>query len=425
MAIGSERSAHDAALAEFDPDVYEAIQGELGRERSTLELIASENFVSRAVLEAQGSVLTNKYAEGLPGKRYYGGCEYVDVVERLAISRAKELFGAEHANVQPHSGAQANTAVYLALLRPGDTVLGMDLTHGGHLTHGHPINISGMYFHFVRYGVAKETGYIDYDRLREAAREHRPKLIVAGASAYPREIDFTRFREIADEVGAALFVDMAHIAGLIAAGLHGSPVPVADFVSTTTHKTLRGPRGGLVLCKEEHSKALDRAVFPGTQGGPLMHVIAAKAVALKEALQPEFKEYQRQIVSNAKTLADTLLSRGFDLVSGGTDNHLTLVDLRNKGITGKEAEKLLERCGVTVNKNTVPYDTESAFVTSGIRIGTPAVTTRGMREEEMREIGDIIATAIERRDEDTVRAMRSRVADLTDRFPLYEDLVRV
>ncbi len=408
-------------LHHADPAVAEAIDGERRRQRDGIELIASENFVSADVLRAVGSVLTNKYAEGYPGKRYYGGCEYVDVVENLAIERAKALFGADHVNVQPHSGAQANMAVYLTVLQPGDTVLGMDLTHGGHLTHGHPINISGLYYHFVRYGVTRETGYIDYDQVRAAALEHRPKVIVAGASAYPREIEFDRFRAIADEVGAYLFVDMAHIAGLVAAGLHQSPVPLADFVSTTTHKTLRGPRGGMVMCKEEHARALDRAVFPGIQGGPLMHVIAAKAVAFREALQPAFSEYQRQIVANAAALAGTLTDRDFALVSGGTDNHLMLVDLRNKGLTGKVAEKLLESVGVTVNKNTVPYDTESAFVTSGIRIGTPAVTTRGMREPEMREIGGIIGEVIDRRDEATLEEQRQRVRELTDRFPFYLD----
>jgi len=420
MAI-SESKVRFPSLAEFDPEIYEAIQNEKHREMSTLELIASENFVSKAVMEAQGSVLTNKYAEGLPGKRYYGGCKYVDVVESLAIERAKQLFGADHVNVQPHSGAQANTAVYLATLKPGDTVLGMDLTHGGHLTHGHPINISGMYFTFFRYGVSRETGYIDYDQVRALAKQHNPRMIIAGASAYPREIRFDIFREIADEVGAYLFVDMAHIAGLVAAGLHQSPIPYADFVSTTTHKTLRGPRGGLVFCKAEHAKALDKAVFPGVQGGPLMHVIAAKAVALKEALQPEFKEYQRQIVKNASTLAQSLTKHGFNLVSGGTDNHLMLVDLRNKNITGKEAESLLDEVGITVNKNTVPYDTQSAFVTSGIRIGTPAVTTRGMKEPEMEEIADIISMVIDARQGEVLDEARERVKSLTDRFPFYTD----
>jgi glycine hydroxymethyltransferase len=421
MVMSTERPVSSAGLAEVDPEIYEAIRQERRRQMATLELIASENFVSRAVLEAQGSVMTNKYAEGYPGRRWYHGCEYVDVAERLAIERARELFGAEHANVQPHSGAQANTAVYLAQLQPGDTVLGMDLTHGGHLTHGNPINISGLYYNFVRYGVLRETGFIDYDQVRSVAREHRPKLIVAGASAYPREIQFDRFKEIADEVDAPLMVDMAHIAGLVAAGLHQSPVPHADFVTTTTHKTLRGPRGGLILTREERAKEIDKAVFPGVQGGPLMHVIAAKAVAFKEALQPAFVEYQRQVVRNAQALADTLMGRGFELVSGGTDNHLMLVDLRNKGITGKDASALLETVGVTVNKNTVPFETASAFVTSGIRIGTPAVTTRGMREAEMEEIGAIVATALEDRSEATLESLRRWVADLTGRFPFYED----
>lgn len=419
MAVSSIRSVQFPPLSEFDPDVYEAIQQETRREMGTLELIASENFVSKAVLEAQGSVLTNKYAEGLPGKRYYGGCEYVDVVERLAIERALQLFGADHVNVQPHSGAQANMAVYLAALKPGDTVLGMDLAHGGHLTHGSPVNVSGMYFHFVGYGVQAETGRIDYDQLRALALEHRPRMIVAGASAYPREIDFQRFREVADEVGAVLFVDMAHIAGLVAAGLHQSPIPVADYVSTTTHKTLRGPRGGMVFCKEEHAKALDKAVFPGTQGGPLMHVIGAKAVAFKEALQPGFRQYQSEIVANAQALADRLSSQGFDLVSGGTDNHLMLVDLRRKGITGKEAEQRLHEVNVTVNKNRVPFDPASAFVTSGIRLGTPAVTTRGMGRSEMHEIGDVIAATLSGDGADG-EEIRRRVADLAQRFPYYE-----
>jgi glycine hydroxymethyltransferase len=407
-------------LEEADSEIFEAIRSERRRQMATLELIASENFTSRAVMEAQGSVMTNKYAEGYPGRRWYGGCEFVDVAERLAIARAKELFGAEHANVQPHSGAQANTAVYLALLKPGDTVLGMDLTHGGHLTHGNPINISGLYYNFVRYGVLAGTGHIDYDQVRAVAREHRPKVIVAGASAYPREIHFARFREIADEVGAVLMVDMAHIAGLVAAGLHQSPVQIADYTTTTTHKTLRGPRGGLILTGAERQKEIDRAVFPGVQGGPLMHVIAAKAVAFKEALQPEFHAYQQRVVRNAQALADALLRRGLTLVSGGTDNHLMLVDLRDKGITGKEAEKLLDSVGVTVNKNTVPFETASAFVTSGIRIGTPAVTTRGMAEAEMEEIGDIIATAVESRDEGALSDLRRRVAALTERFPFYD-----
>ena len=420
MAISTERETDTGHLAAVDPEIFEAVDLERRRQMGTLELIASENFVSRAVMAAQGSVLTNKYAEGYPGKRWYGGCEFVDVAESLAIQRATALFCADHANVQPHSGAQANTAVYLAMLQPGDTVLGMDLTHGGHLTHGHPINISGLYYNFVRYGVIQESGYIDYDQVRAVAREHRPKLIVAGASAYPRAIQFDTFKEIADEVGAGLLVDMAHIAGLVAAGIHQSPIPYADYTTTTTHKTLRGPRGGLILTRESNAKAIDKAVFPGIQGGPLMHVIAAKAVAFKEALQPGFREYQQQIVRNAKALAGVLITRGYTLVSGGTDNHLMLIDLRPQGMTGKNASALLESVGVTVNKNTVPFETASAFTTSGIRIGTPAVTTRGMREAEMEEIGDIIATALERQDEATLSGVRRRVTDLTDRFPFYE-----
>ncbi|MBA2363373.1 MAG: serine hydroxymethyltransferase [Chloroflexia bacterium] len=420
MAISTERETDTGHLAAVDPEIFEAVNLERRRQMGTLELIASENFVSRAVMAAQGSVLTNKYAEGYPGKRWYGGCEFVDVAESLAIQRATALFGADHANVQPHSGAQANTAVYLAMLQPGDTVLGMDLTHGGHLTHGNPINISGLYYNFVRYGVIQESGYIDYDQVRAVAREHRPKLIVAGASAYPRAIQFDTFKEIADEVGAGLLVDMAHIAGLVAAGIHQSPIPYADYTTTTTHKTLRGPRGGLILTRESNAKAIDKAVFPGIQGGPLMHVIAAKAVAFKEALQPGFREYQQQIVRNAQALAGVLITRGYTLVSGGTDNHLMLIDLRPQGMTGKAASALLESVGVTVNKNTVPFETASAFTTSGIRIGTPAVTTRGMREAEMEEIGDIIATALERQDEATLSGVRRRVTDLTDRFPFYE-----
>lgn len=420
MAISTERDTETGRLEAVDAEIFAAIEQERRRQMRTLELIASENFVSRAVMEAQGSVLTNKYAEGYPGKRWYGGCEFVDVAETLAIQRATALFDAEHANVQPHSGAQANTAVYLATLKPGDTVLGMDLTHGGHLTHGNPINISGLYFNFVRYGVLQESGYIDYDQVRTVAREHRPKLIVAGASAYPREIQFDVFKQIADEVGAGLLVDMAHIAGLVAAGIHQSPIPHADYTTTTTHKTLRGPRGGLILTRESNAKAIDKAVFPGVQGGPLMHVIAAKAVAFKEALEPSFREYQQQIVRNAQTLAGVLAARGFTLVSGGTDNHLMLIDLRPQDTTGKAASALLESVGVTVNKNTVPFETASAFTTSGIRIGTPAVTTRGMRESEMEEIGDIIATALERQDETSLAGVRRRVTDLTDRFPFYD-----
>jgi glycine hydroxymethyltransferase len=406
-----------------DPEVADALQGETERQRNNIELIASENFTSRAVMEAQGSTATNKYAEGYPGRRYYGGCEYVDIVESLAIERAKALFGADHANVQPHSGAQANTAVYFATLMPGDTVLGMDLSHGGHLTHGHPINLSGKYFNFVPYGVTKEEETIDYDALLNLAREHKPKMIVAGASAYPRVIDFKRIREIADEVGALVMVDMAHIAGLIAAGLHPNPVPYAEFVTTTTHKTLRGPRGGLILCKEEFKKAIDSAVFPGTQGGPLMHVIAAKAVALKEAASPEFKAYQEQVVKNAKVLAEALGNRGFRIVSGGTDNHLMLVSVRELGLTGLQAERLLDRCSITVNKNTIPFDPEKPFITSGLRIGTPAVTTRGMKEAEMLEIAEIISDVLHNPDDEDILAnAKEKVESLTKRFALYPNL---
>jgi glycine hydroxymethyltransferase len=407
-------------LPQQDPQVFEAIQSELKRQQSKIELIASENFVSRAVMEAQGSVLTNKYAEGYPGRRYYGGCEYVDVVEDLARERAKELFGAEHANVQPHSGAQANMAVYFTVLKHGDTVLGMNLSHGGHLTHGSPVNFSGVQYNFVEYGVDPKTHTIDYDEVLEKARVHKPRLIVAGASAYPRIIDFQRFREIADEVGAYLMVDMAHIAGLVAAGLHPNPVPYAHFVTTTTHKTLRGPRGGMILCKEEFAKQIDKAIFPGIQGGPLMHVIAAKAVALGEALQDSFKTYAQNIVNNAKRLAEALKKEGFTLVSGGTDNHLLLIDLRPQGLTGKVAEKVLDEIGITVNKNTIPYDPESPFVTSGIRIGTAAVTTRGFGLEEMDEIASIISLALKNHeDEAKLEEARKRVAALTEKFPLY------
>ncbi|MDN5292882.1 MAG: glycine hydroxymethyltransferase [Eubacteriales bacterium] len=407
-------------IRETDPEVAEAVFKEMERQRCKIELIASENFVTPAVMAAQGTPLTNKYAEGYPGKRYYGGCEYVDVVEDLARNRAKELFGAEHANVQPHSGAQANMAVYFAVLKPGDVVLGMDLAHGGHLTHGSAANISGKYYRFIPYGVDRETGRIDYDRVRELALEHRPRLIVAGASAYPRVIDFARLRAIADEVGAMLMVDMAHIAGLVAAGLHPNPVPYAEFVTSTTHKTLRGPRGGLILCRQEFAQAIDKAVFPGIQGGPLMHVIAAKAVAFKEALQPEFKEYQRQIVANAARLAKGLVERGFTLVSGGTDNHLMLVDLRNKGITGREAEKLLDRVGVTVNKNAIPFDPQPPTVTSGIRIGTPAVTSRGMKEDAVDVIAEIIDLTLSRPQDGTALARaKALVAELCSQYPLY------
>src|SRR5690606_20510403 len=400
-----------------------AIELEKGRQNNKIELIASENFVSEAVLEAQGSVLTNKYAEGLPDRRYYGGCEYVDIAEKLAIQRAKELFGADHANVQPHSGAQANQAVFYAALNPGDTVMGMSLPHGGHLTHGSPVNLSGKWFKVVSYEVDPVTERIDYDALRALAKEHRPKLIIAGASAYPRIIDFQAFREICDEVGALLMVDMAHIAGLVAAGLHPNPVPFAEFVTTTTHKTLRGPRGGMILCKEEYAKAVDKAVFPGIQGGPLMPVIAAKAVALKEALSPAFKEYQRQVVANAKVLAETLMERGYRIDSGGTDNHLLIVDVKRAGLTGRDAERALDEVGITVNKNTIPFDTESPFVTSGIRIGTPAVTTRGMKEDAMREIAALIdetlKAAVKGVLDQKAAELKARVAALCEKYPLY------
>ncbi len=401
-----------------DPELAEAIFLEKNRQNSKIELIASENFVSPAVMAAQGSVLTNKYAEGYPGKRYYGGCEFVDIAENLARDRVQKLFGAEHANVQPHSGANANTAVYFAMLQPGDTVLGMNLNHGGHLSHGSPVNISGKYFNFEAYGVEEGTEVIDYDKVLARAKETQPKLIVAGASAYPRTLDFKKFREIADEVGAYLMVDMAHIAGLVAAGLHPNPVEYADFVTTTTHKTLRGPRGGLILCKEEYAKQIDKAIFPGIQGGPLMHVIAAKAVCFHEALQPEFKEYQKQIVANAQALAAGLQDQGFRLVSGGTDNHLMLIDVKSKGLTGKDAEKMLDDANVTVNKNTIPFETESPFITSGIRIGTPAVTSRGMKEAEMKDIAAIFETVLLKKDEEKAKEM---VKALTDRFPLYAD----
>lgn len=406
----------DQYVRPTDPALADAIDAEENRQRNKIELIASENFTSRAVMAAQGSVLTNKYAEGYPGKRYYGGCEHVDVVEDLARERLKELFGAEHANVQPHSGANANLAVYFALLKPGDQVLGMNLAHGGHLTHGSPVNISGTYFNFADYGVDKGTETIDYDALEKVAKEVKPKLIVAGASAYPREIDFERIGRVAKEVGALFMVDMAHIAGLVACGLHQSPVPYADVVTSTTHKTLRGPRGGLILCKADLAKAIDKAVFPGLQGGPLMHVIAGKAAAFGEALKPDYKTYMQQVVTNAKTLAEALVDRGFRLVSGGTDNHLILMDTKAIGMTGKEAEELLDNLGVTTNKNGIPFDTEKPTVTSGLRIGTPAVTTRGMGEAEMVEIADIMKLALI--DKDAEAAARL-VKDLTDRFPLY------
>ena len=409
-------------LNTVDPEVSKAIDQELNRQRNKLELIASENIVSKAVMAAQGSVLTNKYAEGYPGKRYYGGCEYVDVVEQLAIDRAKELFGAGHANVQPHSGAQANMAVFFALLTPGDTVMGMNLTDGGHLTHGSPVNMSGKYFKIVPYGVSEKTEMLDYDEIQRIANECKPKLIVAGASAYARTIDFQRMAEIAHSVGAYLMVDMAHIAGLVAAGLHPSPVPYADVVTTTTHKTLRGPRGGLILCKdEEFGKQFNKAIFPGIQGGPLMHVIAAKAVALKEALSPEFKAYAQQIVKNAKALADTLQADGFRIVSGGTDNHLMLVDLTSKNITGKLAQNLLDEVGITANKNTIPFEKLSPFVTSGIRLGSPALTTRGFKEEDMVEVANIIALVLDNPEDEGARKEASqRVAALCAKYPLYE-----
>ena len=405
-------------LKNEDVEIFDAIEKEINRQGNKIELIASENFVTEAVMEAMGSQLTNKYAEGYPAKRYYGGCEYVDIVEDLARERIKKLFNAEHANVQPHSGANANLGVYFAILKPGDTVLGMNLSHGGHLTHGSPVNISGTYFNFVDYGVDAETEVIDYEEVRKVANEVKPKLIVAGASAYPRKIDFEKFREIADEVGAYLMVDMAHIAGLVAAGLHQNPCDYAHFVTTTTHKTLRGPRGGVILCKEEFAKKIDKAIFPGIQGGPLMHVIASKAVSFKEAMTDEFVAYQKQIVKNAEKLATELINRGFRLVSDGTDNHLMLLDLRNKNITGKEAEKLLDEAGVTVNKNTIPFDPKSPFVTSGVRIGTPAVTTRGMKEEDMVDIAEIIATIIDT--PERLKEAKEMIDTVCAKFPLYK-----
>ncbi|NIS74832.1 MAG: aminotransferase class I/II-fold pyridoxal phosphate-dependent enzyme [Deltaproteobacteria bacterium] len=413
-------------LRKVDPEIWEAIRRETEREAFKLELIASENFVSEAVLETCGSVMTNKYAEGYPGRRYYGGCEFVDIGESLAISRAKEIFGADHVNVQPHSGAQANMAVYLSVLKPGDTLLGMNLSHGGHLTHGSPVNFSGKLYNVFHYGVDKETEQVDFEELRRLALEHKPKLIIVGASAYPRILDFEKFREIADEAGCMLMADIAHIAGLIAAGLHPSPIPHSEFVTTTTHKTLRGPRGGMIMCKAEFAKQIDSAVFPGTQGGPLMHIIAAKAVAFKEAQGEGFREYQRQIVKNARSLATTLQNRKFRIVSGGTDTHLMLVDLRDRDITGKEAEEALERAGITVNKNTIPFETRSPFVTSGIRIGTPAVTTRGMREQEMGRIGDMIADVLEDiNNEKLLHTIDSDVRDLCMRFPLYSERIEL
>lgn len=407
------------SIKKGDSEVYSIINEEHERQENNIELIASENFTSKAVMEAMGSYLTNKYAEGYPGKRYYGGCYVVDKAEELAKDRLKKLFGAEYVNVQPHSGSQANMGVYFAMLNSGDTIMGMDLSHGGHLTHGSPVNFSGKLFNVVSYGVNKETEQIDYEELRKKAIECKPKLIVAGASAYPRIIDFVKFREVCDEVGAYFMVDMAHIAGLVAAGLHPSPVPYADFVTTTTHKTLRGPRGGVILCKEKYAKAIDKTIFPGMQGGPLMHIIAAKAVCFGEALKDDFKEYSKQIVKNAKVLADELTNYGFRLVSGGTDNHLILVDLTNKDITGKDAEHLLDSIGITANKNTIPFETKSPFITSGIRIGTPAVTTRGFKEEEMKQIAYFINYAIDNRDKD-LSDIRNKVTELCKKFPIYK-----
>ena len=410
-----------AEVENFDPEVAKAMEAETNRQRDNIELIASENLVSKAVMAAMGSTLTNKYAEGYPGKRYYGGCEYVDIVETLAIERAKKIFGADHVNVQPHSGAQANMAVFFSVLEPGDTVMGMDLAHGGHLSHGMAKNFSGRYFKVCSYGCREEDGTIDYDQVRQVAIENKPKLIIAGASAYSRVIDFKKFREVADEVGAYLMVDIAHIAGLVAAGIHPSPVPYADFVTTTTHKTLRGPRGGMIMCREEFAKKIDSAVFPGIQGGPLMHVIAAKAVSFKEATTPEFIDYQKQIVKNAAAMADRLMENGYDLVSGGTDNHLMLVDLSNKDITGKDAQLMLDDVLITCNKNGIPFDKRSPFITSGIRLGTPAVTTRGMKEDQMREIADLISMTLDNFDANKDEVI-NRVNALTDAFPLYAEL---
>jgi glycine hydroxymethyltransferase len=412
------------ALKQVDPEVYEAIKGEVEREATKLELIASENFVSKAVLETAGCVMTNKYAEGYPKKRYYGGCEFVDIGEELARQRAKELFGCEHVNVQPHSGSQANMGVYFAVLKPGDTIFGLNLSHGGHLTHGHPINFSGKFFNVIQYVVDKETEIIDFDELRKLAQEHKPKMIIAGASAYPRIMEYEPFREICDEVGAYLVADIAHIAGLIIAGLHPSPIPVADFVTTTTHKTLRGPRGGMIMCKKKYAKELDREVMPGIQGGPLMHIIAAKAVALKQAMEPDFKEYQKQIVKNAKAMAEALMEGGLELVSGGTDTHLILVKLFNKNLTGKVVEETLDKAGITVNKNTVPFDPQKPFVTSGIRLGTPALTTRGMKEPEMQQIAKWIVEIIDNiENEEICERVRGEVVALCKGFPLYEGLM--
>ena len=411
------------SLADFDPEIAQSIKDETERENNTLEMIASENFVSPEVQEAQGSVMTNKYAEGYPGKRYYGGCEFVDIAENLAIERAKKIFSAEHANVQPHSGSQANMAVYHTVLQPGDTVLGMNLSHGGHLTHGCPVNFSGYTYNIVPYGVSQETEQIDYDEVHKLAVENKPKMIIVGGSAYPRVIDPVRFREIADEVGAKIMTDIAHPAGLVAAGLYPSPVPYSEFVTTTTHKTLRGPRGGMILCKEEYAKEVNKKIFPGIQGGPLMHVIAAKAVAFKEALSADFITYQKQVIANAQCLSKFLIDQGYKIVSGGTDTHLMLVDLRAQDITGKDAEAALEKAGITVNKNTVPFETRSPFVTSGIRIGTPALTTRGMKENEMRLIGGMIVQTLEKVEDDSLHAQtRKKVRELCDQFPLHQEL---
>ena len=413
------------SLAEFDPEIAQSIRDETDRQNNTLEMIASENFVSRDVQEAQGSVMTNKYAEGYPGKRYYGGCEFVDIAENLAIERAKKLFSADHVNVQPHSGSQANMAVYHTLLDPGDTILGMDLSHGGHLTHGCPVNFSGYTYNAVFYGVNEETELIDYEKVRKLAKEHKPKIIIVGASAYPRVIDPVKFREIADEVDAKIMTDIAHPAGLVAAGLYPSPIPHSEFVTTTTHKTLRGPRGGMIICKEEYAKEVNKKIFPGIQGGPLMHVIAAKAVAFKEALSNEFVSYQKQVIANAKYLAQFLSTNGIKIVSGGTDTHLVLVDLRPQDITGKDAEAALEKAGITVNKNTVPFETRSPFVTSGVRIGTPALTTRGMKEQEMEQIGEMIIQTLDKIEDDNFhKETRKKVRDLCDEFPLHLELTK-
>jgi glycine hydroxymethyltransferase len=413
-----------SALIKTDPEIAEAILRETQRQAGKLELIASENFVSEAVLEAQGSIMTNKYAEGYPGKRYYGGCEFVDIAETLAIERCKQLFGADHVNVQPHSGTQANMAVYFSVLQPGDTILGMNLSHGGHLSHGSPANFSGRFYRVVPYGVDKETETIDFNQVEALAKEHKPKMIVVGASAYPRTLDFETFRRIADQVGAVIMADIAHVAGFVATGLHPSPVPMCEFVTSTTHKTLRGPRGGLIMCKEDFAKVLNSRVFPGVQGGPLMHIIAAKAVAFKEALSDRFKAYQSQIMKNAKAMADTLIAEGFRLVSGGTDNHLMLVDLTDKGLTGKEAQETLDHIGITVNKNGIPFDTKGPQITSGIRIGTPAVTTRGMKEQEMSTIARLISDGLKHKDnEKQLREIRQEIKALCEQFPLYEERI--